>query len=94
MGFTLDQRAALSVTDRRQGRVVCDTDRFEMNAPTCAFRRRANRCLREAQFAELGKFHYLWAEQIFSYGDSDAGPEGGLNRSTQHFILKERWSVL
>jgi hypothetical protein len=32
------------------------------------------RCLSEAQFAELGKFHYLWAEQIFSYGDSDAGP--------------------
>ena len=44
-----------------------------MNAPTCAFRRRANRCLREAQFAELGKFHYLWADQIFSYGDNGAG---------------------
>jgi len=45
-----------------------------MNAPTCAFRRRANRCLREAKFAELGNFFYLWVEQSFSYGDSDAGP--------------------
>ena len=34
---------------------------------------KARHCLREAQFAELGKFCYLWVEQIFSYEDSGAG---------------------
>ena len=40
MGLTLDEAGTLSHRYKQGGRVVCDTDRFEMNPPTCAFRRR------------------------------------------------------
>ena len=33
-----------------------------------------SRCLRESAICPIGKYFYLWVEQMFSYGDSDPGP--------------------